>query len=117
MGRASVMSARGRSVAAPVLMVAIHGGPVRVDKADAGPGETLMYVPQPPILTAHKGGHSDEITGETVLNEVFDLLRHRLPHVAASDPARPHLVALAPLLGDALGRPRAVAVPEARLLG
>lgn len=74
---------------------------------------------QRPILKVHDGGCDADgnISGESVLNEIFDLLRHRLPLLAATDPARPHLAALAPALGDALGRPRAVAVPTERLLG
>jgi hypothetical protein len=68
---------------------------------------------QHPILTAIDGqaGRAPQITGETVLNEVFDLVRRRLPYLSATDPARPHLAALAPALAEALGRPRAVAVP------
>lgn len=75
---------------------------------------------QHPILTSHPGGRdavegAAKVTGESVLNEVYDLIRHRLPHLQPDDPARPYLAALGPALGEALGRPRAVAVPEARL--
>src|SRR5436305_1230704 len=63
-------------------------------------------------LTVHEGGRgADMVTGETVLNEVFDLIRLRLPFIGASDPARPYLAALAPALAEALGRPRAAVVP------
>jgi hypothetical protein len=72
---------------------------------------------QPPILTVHDGQSDSGITGEFVLNEIFDLIRRRLPMLPATDPARPHLAALAPALGDALGRPRAVAVPAEQLHG
>lgn len=71
---------------------------------------------QHPILTGHDGGKRDDdaLTGEHVLNEIYDLIRRRLPLIPLDDPARTCLAALAPALGESLGRPRAVAVPEVR---
>jgi hypothetical protein len=45
-------------------------------------------------------------SGEQVLTEVLDLITDRLRHLPLDDPARPQLVALAPALAEALGRPR-----------
>ncbi len=45
------------------------------------------------------------IDGGSVLNEILDLVCARLPHIPADDPVRPHLAALAPLLGRELGHP------------
>jgi hypothetical protein len=73
---------------------------------------------QHPILTVHDGGADHgQVTGETVLNEIFDLIRHRLPLLDPTDPVRPHLAALAPVLAEGLGRPRAVVVPTVPLPG
>lgn len=93
----------------------------------AGPGLSSEGMPRPsresgmsqqPILKGHDGGKGrDEVTGESVLNEVYDLLRRRLPSVDPSDRLRPTLMRFLPLLGEALGRPRLVEVegrPTAR---
>jgi hypothetical protein len=85
------------------------------DAAAAGPGAPEM---QHPILTVHPGGAGHgQVTGEAVLNEIFDLIRHRLPLLDPTDPVRPHLAALAPVLAEELGRPRAVVVPTVPLPG
>lgn len=54
--------------------------------------------------------------GEALLNEVYDLMRHRLPLLSPEDAARPYLSALLPQLGVALGRPALVAVPAEQQL-
>jgi hypothetical protein len=58
---------------------------------------TLSAVPD-------QGGRNPE-TGEALLNDVFDLIRCRLPRLPVNDPARPALTALCPMLAQALGRP------------
>lgn len=59
---------------------------------------------QPPILTGHDGGLG-EYDGEALANEVFDLIRRRLPRLRPEDPMRPMMAQLLPALGEALGRP------------
>jgi hypothetical protein len=63
---------------------------------------TLTAVPKP------TGEGSD--SGESLLNDVFDLIAERLPQLPLDDPTRPALAATLPLLGAGLGRPRAMLV-------
>lgn len=56
--------------------------------------------------------HPERVSGESVLHEMYDLIRRRLPDVAPNDPARSTLTEAACALGDRLGRPRAVPVSE-----
>lgn len=81
------------------------------DEAAEGDGGTME---QRPIVKVLEGGGEGDVTGASVLGEVFELLAARLPRIPLSDPVRPHLAALAPLLGRELGRPRAHAAPEPR---
>ena len=68
---------------------------------------------QRPIVRVLEGGGEQGVDGTAVLNEIFDLLRRRLPLIPLDDPVRPHLAALTPLLGAQLRRPQALAVREA----
>lgn len=66
---------------------------------------------QSPILTSLDGGADATLyDGEELLNEVFDLMRRRLPKIPVDDPARPALTALLPALAESLGRPLVVPV-------
>lgn len=65
---------------------------------------------QPPILKGHDGGGEDQYDGEALANEVFDLIRRRLPRLDSEDPFRPVFCQWLPELGDALGRPRLLPV-------
>lgn len=66
-----------------------------------------------PILTPHDGG-GDKYDGEMLANEIFDLIRHRLPRIAVDDPVRENVQRLLPALADALGRPRLLPVEPLR---
>lgn len=72
----------------------------------------VLEVPsvQHPILTGHDGGATGEYTGEALMNEVFDLMRRRLPELLPDDPYRARLMVLLPPMGAALGRDRLVPV-------
>jgi hypothetical protein len=74
---------------------------------------------QRPLMVALDGGAplSKEIDGETVLNEILDLIRCRVPLIPEDDPARAHLVGLRVALAEALGRPPVAAVRVGPLLG
>lgn len=70
---------------------------------------------QLPIMRGLEGGgERDENTGEALLNDVFDLISKRLPKLPLTDPARPTLAALSPMLAQALGRPLVAEVPSAQ---
>ena len=68
---------------------------------------------QPPILVGHDGAW-DEYDGKSLMNEVYDLMRRRLPRIGASDRYRPVLSWFLAELGRRLGRPELVPVPEDR---
>jgi hypothetical protein len=70
---------------------------------------------QHPILTPHDGG-GDDYDGAALAEEIFDLLRSRLPRLASEDPVRALVQPLLPALGEALGHPRLLLV-EQRLAG
>jgi hypothetical protein len=57
-------------------------------------------------MTAEPGNYS----GVDLMNEVFDLLAHRVPHLALDDSYRPRLMAVLPQMGSRLGRPPVAAV-------
>lgn len=63
-------------------------------------------------LTTYDGGRTDQRTGRDVVEEVYDLLRHRLPDLSPDDPARPALAATLTDLAPMLGRPTAEIVRE-----
>lgn len=68
-----------------------------------------------PILTPHDGGAENaNYSTDDLMNEVFDLMRRRLPRLNAGDPGRARLMALLPQIGAALGRDQVVPVPEDR---
>lgn len=62
-------------------------------------------------LTAYDGGREGRLSGEEVLDELFDLIRLRLPRLAPEDPVHGSLSRLAPYLGQSLGRPTVEIVP------
>lgn len=59
---------------------------------------------QGPILRGHDGEGEQPYDGEALANEVFDLLRRRLPSLPLTDPLRSVLYQMLPALGSALGR-------------
>jgi hypothetical protein len=63
-----------------------------MDQMELGPGLKVL------------DGGKDGYDGEALMNEVFDLIRRRLPKIPADDPMRPRLSSLLPALGMALGR-------------
>ena len=67
---------------------------------------------QGPLLKGHDGGRGDEYDGEALMNEVYDLMRHRLPLLHPGDLHRPVVSQFLARLGDRLGRDRLVAVQE-----
>lgn len=69
---------------------------------------------QSPILTAHDGG-GEQDSGEQLLNDVFDLIRRRLPRLACDDPVRVSLTAVMPELARRLDRPHVMPVRADRL--
>lgn len=73
-----------------------------------------MEHPQHPILTPLDGGGAKEYDGDDLMNEVFDLMRHRLPRLRMTDPHRPVVSEFLAALGPRLGRDRLVAVQESR---
>lgn len=105
-------SVRGRTLPVPAATVAADPGSrqgSRGDEAAEGTGGPVQH----PILTPHDGGRG-EYDGEALLNDVFDLMRRRLPHLRLDDPVRPTVAALLPHLAEALGRPAVALVQEAR---
>lgn len=58
-------------------------------------------------LRSYDGGGEGVLSGNEVLNEVYDLLRRRLPDLSPDDPARPALAATLTDLAPMLGRPTA----------
>jgi hypothetical protein len=63
-------------------------------------------------FTVHDGSDGVEmLSGEDVLDEIYDLIAARLPQMAIDDPVRACLMRLAPVLGSSVGR------PPVRLLG
>jgi len=55
-----------------------------------------MKQQEPPLLTLHDGEGAGYRSGEDFLDEVFDLIRCRLPELHPSDPVRVALSRLAP---------------------
>lgn len=74
-----------------------------------------MQHPQHPILKGLEGGEGgDPYTGVDLVEEMYDLVRRRLPHLTLDDPLRPTVSQWLPLLGDALGRPAVLPTTPAR---
>lgn len=101
-----------------VLDPPAHGywrGGVFGDGGDGVAGESEDRMGQQPIMRLHEGGGDacDENSGEALMNDVFDLIRRRLPSLPLEDPTRPALAALCPMLAQALGRPQVVEVRAA----
>lgn len=69
---------------------------------------------QHPILTPIDGGGESQYTGVTLLNEVYDLIRRRLPKLSPDDPHRAVLSWLLTQLGPRLGRSDLVPVSAPR---
>lgn len=81
----------------------------------SGEGTAVQQEGWMTVLTGHDGGRAqDEYTGEDLAAEMFDLMRRRLPLLDGDDPVRLTLHALLPALGEALGRPRLLAVEPQR---
>lgn len=55
-------------------------------------------------LQAVESSPGEAVTGESLLNEICDLIEARLPGIPLDDPARRTLSALTPALAAALGR-------------
>lgn len=68
------------------------------------------------LLTVHEGGKQPvgHQAGQDLLEDVFDLIRRRLPALAVDDPVRIRLAKILPLLGRHLGRAPLMPVPEDR---
>ena len=83
---------------------------------DSAAGVREGPMQQLPIMRGLEGGRGerDENTGEALLNDIFDLISKRLPRLPLTDPARPALAALSPMLAQALGRPLVAEVPSAQ---
>lgn len=65
----------------------------------------------PPTLVMHAGGiGQDWDAGERLMNDVYELIRSRLPGLAYDDPVREIWAAALPEFGRLLGRPRAVLI-------
>lgn len=79
------------------------------DPAEA-PGVVRM---DRPILTPHDGC-GEHYDGENLMNEIFDLIRRRLPLLPPGDPVRRVMHALLPRLAVALGRPRVLPARDPR---
>lgn len=78
------------------------------DEAASSTGDAVT---DRPILTPHTGEEDrGSYTTNDLMNEVFDLMRRRLPKLAADDPGRRRVMALLPALGEALGRDQVVPV-------
>jgi len=57
-------------------------------------------------LTAYDGNREGLLSGgKEVVDEIYDLIRARLPRLAADDPVRRSLSRVAPGLAEALDRP------------
>ncbi len=65
---------------------------------------------QGPILRSHDGG-GDHYDGESLANDVYDLMRRKLPLLAEDDPLRPAFSESLTSLSVLLGRPLLVPVP------
>lgn len=91
-------------------------GPVVLSDA---PSDVVSYKPtlsgrmkhrgQQPVLVLHEGV-TEVLSGREVLDEVFDLIRYRLPYLATEDPVRQILSAVLP----SPGRPALAPVPAER---
>lgn len=80
------------------------------DRGNAAVGELETTV-QHPMMKGHDGGDDGgEYTGHHLAEELFDLMRRRLPRLADDDPYRHLLMRTLPVLGEALGRPQLVPV-------
>ena len=64
------------------------------------------------ITTIYDGGREADLTGEEVLEEVFDLIRRLLPRLHPDDPVRASFLRLAPMLGTSLGHSLVALVRE-----
>jgi hypothetical protein len=65
-----------------------------------------------PTLTPYKGPAADWSAGERLLNDVFELVRARLPELAPDDPVRESFAKVLPDVGRSLGRPLIGSVGE-----
>lgn len=80
-----------------------------------GMNDQERYDGQRPLMRGLEGGRQGGLTGQDLLEEVFDLIRRRLPLLADDDPVRGSLSATLTALAPELGRPRVMPVPEDRL--
>lgn len=80
---------------------------------DGTVGQEISAVMDRPNLTPLEGG-GDGYDGMTLMNEVFDLMRRRLPRLRLDDPQRPVVSEFLVALGPRLGRDPLVAVREGR---
>jgi len=66
-------------------------------------------------LAADNGGaRASMLDGGQLLEEVFDLIRRRLPHLRPDDPVRKEFAAVLPSVARDLGRPTVELVPDGR---
>lgn len=78
--------------------------------ADREEGPKLQH----PLLHALEGHGEPSLDGLALLEDVYDLMRRRLPQLDPDDPVRLRLQPLLPALGHALGRPRLTRVGDPR---
>jgi hypothetical protein len=83
---------------------------IRRGLSDLGPGDPVR--PHLTNLACYFRGpcsapapDADPDAGRQLLNDLYDLMRKRLPGVASTDPCRETLARLLPELGRQLGRP------------
>lgn len=72
--------------------------------------ERELYAYQQPGVS--EANVPEPMSGEELINDLYDFIRRRLPLVPAADPYREPLSQAAIGLGKLLGRPQLVAVPS-----
>lgn len=96
-----VVDRPGVGVGSAVSLSKVAGGGVWKQ----GPGDAAARAPrESPTM-------DQQYTGVDLAEEMFDLMRRRLPRLAADDPLRPQYQGLVTSLASALERPALVPVP------
>jgi hypothetical protein len=58
-----------------------------------------------PTLTTYQGAACDPNAGKRLLDDLFELIRERLPDLAPDDPCRAAFLEVMPFVAQSLGKP------------